>query len=91
MLKNPRIPAVQLRTEDVKLLENVSIRTIQHRLQKEILLPSRTAARKPRLNERMRRARLGFAKGYQHWTTEQRSNIMWSDKRAPPDFPKCLS
>ena len=56
------ITAAQLRTENVKLLEKVSVLTLQHRSQKE-LLPNRTSARKPRLNERMRKAKLDLPKG----------------------------
>ena len=60
VMKNPRVTAGQLKSDHPEVLENVSIRTLQHRLQKDLLLPSRTAARKPLLNERMCKARLAL-------------------------------
>ena len=45
-----------------ELLENVAVRTIQHRLQKGLGLPSRKAAKKPLLTEQMKKQRIAFAK-----------------------------
>lgn len=78
--KNPRITGAQLKENHPKLLENVAVRTVMHRLQKDLKLPSRTAARKPLLTDRMRKARLAFAKKYGHWTKEDWSKVMWSDE-----------
>ena len=39
VIKNPRATAAQLKAENVKKLKKVSIRTIQHRHQKDLLIP----------------------------------------------------
>ena len=86
VLKNPRVTSGQLKADHPEVLQNVSVRTVQHRLQKDLLLPCRTAARKPLLNERMRKARLAFANKYKHWTSEQWSTVMWSDESTFQSF-----
>ena len=63
-----------------ELLENVAVRTIQHRLQKGLGLPSRKAAKKPLLTERMKKQRIAFAKKYIHWTPAQWKRVMFSDE-----------
>lgn len=78
--KNPSITAAELKNNYPELLKNVAIRTIQHRLQKDLKLPCRRAARKPLLTERMKKRRLSFAKKYQDWTPEQWKKVMWSDE-----------
>ncbi|XP_076038565.1 uncharacterized protein LOC143023828 [Oratosquilla oratoria] len=78
--KNPRVTAAQLKESHPKLLENVSVRTVMHRLQKDLKLPSRTAARKPLLTDHLQKARLAFAKQYAKWTKEEWSKVMWSDE-----------
>ena len=48
----------------------VSPRTNQHRLQKDLKLPCRKAAKKPLITARMRQQRLDFCRKYMHWTVE---------------------
>ena len=60
--KDPRLTASQLKGLLQDLLSNVSVRTIQHRLQKYLGFPSRTAAKKPLINDSMKEKRLAFAK-----------------------------
>ena len=62
------------------LLSNVSVRTIQHRLQKELGLPSLTSAKKPLINDRMKGQRLAFAKKHAHLTPTQWKKVMLSDE-----------
>ena len=69
--KNPRLTALELQTLHPNLLKNVTIRTVQHSLQKDSGLPSRKAAKKTFLTKRMKKRRLAFAKKYAHWTTEE--------------------
>ncbi|KAK4296248.1 hypothetical protein Pmani_031248 [Petrolisthes manimaculis] len=80
VLKTPNITAAELQRNHPNLLGNVAQRTIQHRLQKEFLLPCRCAAKKTRLTEKMRKARLAFARIYRHWTSEHWAKVMWSDE-----------
>ena len=80
VLESPSISARELRAENPECLGNVSIRTIQHRLQKDLSLPSRRPAPKPLLTQKMKAKRLDFAKRYVDWTTEQWSKVMFSDE-----------
>ena len=54
VLESPSISARELRNENKDVLGNVSIRTIQHRLQKHLLLPSCRPAPPPSLCLRRR-------------------------------------
>ncbi|MPC58601.1 hypothetical protein E2C01_052608 [Portunus trituberculatus] len=45
MKEDPSITAISLKEKHLNLLQNVSVRTIQHRLQKELKLPARHAAK----------------------------------------------
>ena len=63
-----------------ELLENVAVRTIQHRLQKGLGLPSRKAAKKPLLTEQMKKQRIAFAKKYIHWMPAQWKRVIFSDE-----------
>ncbi|MPC81923.1 hypothetical protein E2C01_076564 [Portunus trituberculatus] len=52
--ENP-ILTVNLKKKHLNLLQNVSVQTIQHRLQKGLKLPTRHAAKKPFLTEAMKK------------------------------------
>ena len=80
VLLRPSITPASLKKKHPKLLEGVSIRTIQHRLENDLGLPCRRAAKKPLLTEKMRKKRLTFAKNYQHWTPQQWRKVMFSDE-----------
>ena len=60
VLLYPSISAVELKNMYSELLQNVSTRTIRHRLQKDLGLPCRRAAKKPMLTTTMKKKRLGF-------------------------------
>ena len=60
----PSITAVELKNKHHKLLHNVSTRTICHRLQKDLGLPCRRAAKKPLLTAAMKKKRINFCKKY---------------------------
>ena len=80
VMKEPFLSASALINRHRDLLGHVSQRTIQHRLQKELGLPSRRAAKKPYLTSRMRRKRLDFCARYGHWTKEDWSKVLFSDE-----------
>ena len=80
VLLRTSITPASLKKKHPKLLEGVSIRTIQHRLKNDLDLPCKRAAKKPLLTEKMRKKRLTFAKNYQHWTPQQRRKVMFSDE-----------
>ena len=64
ILKNPFMSATELKKNNPNLLHDVSIRTIQHRLQKELRLPAHRASKKPLLTMKMRGKRMQFARKY---------------------------
>ena len=78
-MKNPFKSARELK-KDVPGWSDVSVRTIQHRLQKQLGLPSRRAAKKPMVTLKMKQKRLAFARKYRNWTSDQWRNIMFSDE-----------
>jgi hypothetical protein len=59
--------ASQLRTT-VPEVATLSDRSVQHALQKDLKMPSKMAALKPLLTDKMKRKRLAFCKKYKNWT-----------------------
>ncbi len=80
VLLNPSITAASLKKKHPMLLQDVSIRTIQHRLQKDLNMPSRRAAKKPLLTAPMMKKRIQFCKTYLHWTSADWLKVMFSDE-----------
>lgn len=80
VLKNPNTTAGELKKIHPQLLHNVSERTIQHRLQKELGLPTFRPAHKPLLTRAMVKKRLSFARKYRHWTVTQWRKVLFSDE-----------
>ena len=78
--KNPLLTASELNNLHPNLLKNVNVRTIRHRLQEDLGLPCRRAAKKPFINDRIRKDRLVFAKKYEGWTLAQWRKVMSSDE-----------
>ncbi|KAG7177392.1 putative Transposase-containing protein 19 [Homarus americanus] len=70
VMSDPAVTASTLKKKHPDLLKHVAIRTIQHRLQKDLSLPTRRAAMKPLLTEAMKKKRINFCKKYQHWTSD---------------------
>lgn len=70
-MKNPLLAAGQLKKSHPKLLGNISERTIQHGLQKELYLPTFKSAKKPLLTKVMVIKRFAFAHKYENWTEEE--------------------
>ena len=61
-------------------LADVSIRTIRHRLNKDLKLPARKPLKKPLLTPKMAKKRLEFCKQYKSWTSENWQKVMFSDE-----------
>jgi hypothetical protein len=72
---NPFKSTRQLKNE-VAGWGDVSVRTIQDRLQKKLGLPSCKAAKKPLLTSAMRKKRLAFGRKYKNWNASQWQNDM---------------
>jgi hypothetical protein len=79
VMKEPAISSTELKKMYPELLKNVSLRTIRHRLQIDLELPSRRAAKKPLLTKKMKDKRIAFAKKYVGWSKERWSKVMFSD------------
>ena len=77
---DPSITAAALKKKHIQLLQNVSVRTIQHRLQKDLKMPCRRAAKKPLLTKAMMKKRVSFCKKYMHWTMADWRKVMFSDE-----------
>ena len=71
VMKNPRVTAAQLKAENVKMLKKGVHSHYSTPSPKGSSHPYGIPAHKPRLNERMLRARLDFSKKYKHLTIEQ--------------------
>ncbi|XP_076036784.1 uncharacterized protein LOC143022442 [Oratosquilla oratoria] len=71
VMSDPCITAVSLKQKHPALLKNVAVRTVQHRLQKDLKMPARRAAKKPLLTEAMKKKRIDFCKKSKDWTSEQ--------------------
>lgn len=70
------------------VLQDVSVRIIQHRLQKDLKLPCRRAAHKSLLTDKMKKQRLGFCRKYKHWTSEDWYRVQFSDESAFNTIPE---
>ena len=80
VLLNPSITAATLKKMHSNVLKDVSIRTIQRILQKDLQLPCRRAAKKPLLTKAMMKKRMLFCKQYLHWTSADWRQVMFSDE-----------
>ena len=83
---DPSITAAALKKKHVQLLQNVSVRTIQHRLQKDLKMPCRRVAKKPLLTKAMMKKRVSFCKKYMHWTMADWRKVMFSDESTYLDW-----
>lgn len=79
LLRHPFKTAKQLKLE-VPGWSDAAVRTIQDICNKRLGLPSRSAAKKPLLTEKMIRKRLAFCKKYRSWTEKDWETVMFSDE-----------
>ncbi|KAK4317377.1 hypothetical protein Pmani_011539 [Petrolisthes manimaculis] len=80
--KDPFVTAKELKEMYADLLGEVSVRTVQIRLQKDLKLPCRRAAQKPLLTKKMKKQRVDFCKRHADWTQEDWRRVMFSDESA---------
>ena len=83
MHKYPFKTGKELKRE-VAGFQEMSVRRIQEVLRSRLALPSRAAAAKPLLTEKMARARLRFARKNRHVTPEEWEKTMFSDESDQP-------
>lgn len=77
---SPKKTARQFKEENPRLLSDVSVRTVQRMLLRDMDLPSRSAARKPLLTAHHKANRLAFAKAHKDWPLDKIRRILWSDE-----------
>ncbi|KAG7160129.1 Gastrula zinc finger protein XlCGF57.1-like 4 [Homarus americanus] len=80
VMSDPAETGSTLKKKHPDLLKHVAIRTIQHRLQKDLGLPTRLTPKKPLLTEAMKKKRLNFCKKYEHWTSDDWKKVTFSDE-----------
>ena len=78
VMQSPALTASKLKKMHPDPLNRVSTRTIQHRLQKDMGLPTRRITKKPMLTEAMKKRRVAFCKKYKEWTPEQWREVMFN-------------
>ena len=61
-------------------LAEVSVRTIRHRVNKDLKLPSRKPLKKPLLTQKMAKQTLEFCNQYKSWTSKDWQKVMFSDE-----------
>lgn len=78
VMSDPFITAVELKEKHPALLKNVSVRTIQHRLQKDLKMRAGRVSGKPLLSEELKNKLLvdDSNRKYKDWTSEQRQEVM---------------
>lgn len=86
--KDPFLTAKELKELHPDVLGNVSVRTVQHQLQKDLKLPCHRTPMKPLLMEKMMKQRLEFCKRYQHWTPEDWRRVVFSDESTFKVIPR---
>lgn len=78
--KAPGLSSREVKERNQQLLENVSVRTVSRYIKKTLKIPSRRAAKKPRLTDSHKKARIAFAKKYSALPLEKIRAILWSDE-----------
>ena len=78
--ENPTLTARQLKDRNPLLLQDVSIRTIQRALCRDLGYRCYVAKRVPRLTARQMRNRLKYAKDKVKWQRKKLYNVLWSDE-----------
>ncbi|KAG0716278.1 Transposable element Tcb1 transposase [Chionoecetes opilio] len=76
----PRISAKELREKNPRLLQAVSVRTIQRRLRDDLCFQYRAPRRKPILTTLQKKKILLFSKKYLAWEPEKWKKVLWSDE-----------
>ena len=78
--RNPRISAKQLKEQNPYILENVSERTVQRILKRDLQYKYRCAWKKPIQTRRQIRNRIKFGKENKDWTPAKCKRVLWSDE-----------
>lgn len=76
----PTTTAREIKETNASVLGNVSVRSVQRYVLRDLGLFSRCAARKPLLTDQHKLKRLNFAIRYKDWPVEKFRSILWSDE-----------
>ena len=77
VMKNPFVSAAKVK-EHLNL--DISVRTVRHRLAKDLQFKTRVPLKKPLLTAKQIKARLAFCAKYKQWTPEQWKQVLFSDE-----------
>ena len=77
---NPSLTAKELKEQNHVLLCNVSLRTVQETLHRDLDYRCYRPRKKPLINDRQRKRRLLFAKKYRDWPLDNWRKVLWSDE-----------
>ena len=77
---NPRIPTKQLKEQKPVVLENVSLRTVQRILKRDLHYKWRCAWKKPIQTRCQIKNRVKFGKKNKYWTPAKCKKVLWSDE-----------
>jgi Transposase len=79
VLQFPFKTARQLKN-DLPGLSELSVRRIQEIIHKELKIPSRVAAKKPLMTDKMIKKRLAYCRKHRSWTASDWRKVMFSDE-----------
>ena len=78
--RDHHLSASQLKEMRQDHFGNVSVRCIENRPKKDLMISSQRATSKTLLTPRKRKKRLQFALRYLHWSVDDRKKVVWSDE-----------
>ncbi|XP_068235511.1 uncharacterized protein [Palaemon carinicauda] len=77
---DPSLSVPEIKARNPRLLGHVSLRTVQQRIQNDLLLRSYKARKKPLLTDCHKSRRLQFAKKFIVWDIEEWKKVVWTDE-----------
>jgi transposase len=83
---DPFISSAQIKSELAPHLNNVSTRTIRHRLSTDLRMCTRKPVKKPMLTAAHRQKRLAFCRQFHHWQVSDWKRVMFSDESSFRQF-----
>lgn len=78
--KHPFASASEVKSALAPALDHMALRTVRHRLQKDLDMPVKTPRKKPLLTEKARKKRLAWCRKYRNWTAEEWKRVSFSDE-----------
>ncbi|XP_064082561.1 uncharacterized protein LOC135198676 isoform X4 [Macrobrachium nipponense] len=77
---NPTLNARQLKEQNLMLLGEASVRTVQRRLHEDLRYRKVAARKKPLITDQQKKNRLRFVHKYSDWDQEKWRKVLWTDE-----------